>query len=42
MSGADVVVLGVKERSELKECLEAEAVGLLDQATIDEIDQAIR
>jgi len=41
MPGVDVVVLGVKDRVELAECLEAEASEPLDQATIDEIDQAV-
>ena len=42
MSGVDVDVFGVKNRVELKECLEAEVAGQLDQRTIDEIDQAVR
>ncbi|MFT6436484.1 MAG: hypothetical protein ACJAVI_004551 [Candidatus Azotimanducaceae bacterium] len=41
MLGVDTVVLGVKDRVELNECLEAEAAGPLDQATMNKIDQAI-
>lgn len=41
MPGVDTVVLGVKDRVELNECLEAEAAGPLEQATMDRIDLAI-
>jgi aryl-alcohol dehydrogenase-like predicted oxidoreductase len=41
MLGVDTVVLGVKDRVELNECLEAEAAGSLDQATMNKIDLAI-
>jgi aryl-alcohol dehydrogenase-like predicted oxidoreductase len=37
MIDVDTVVLGVKDRVELKECLEAEAAGPLDQSMMNEI-----
>ena len=37
MTGVDTVVLGVKDRAELEECLKAEAAGPLDQAMMNEI-----
>jgi aryl-alcohol dehydrogenase-like predicted oxidoreductase len=38
MEGVDTVVLGVKNRAELKECLDAEAAGALDADVIAQID----
>jgi len=38
MNGVDTVVLGVKDRTELTECLKAEAAGPLDQGMINEIE----
>ncbi len=42
MPGIDTVVLGVKNRRELEECLAAEAAGPLDDALIDRIDAAVQ
>lgn len=41
MPGVDSVILGVKNRAELDECLAAEAAGPLDAATIGAIDSAV-
>lgn len=41
MPGVDSLVLGVKDRRELYECLAAEKAGPLDQATMNEIDQRV-
>ena len=41
MEGVDSVVLGVKNRAELDECLAAEAAGPLDAATIAAIDASV-
>jgi len=41
MAGVDTVVLGVKDRSELKQCLAAESAGDLDSSLIARIDRAI-
>lgn len=41
MAGVDTVVLGVKNRAELDECLRAEASGPLDPDVIDEIDRVV-
>ena len=41
MPGVDTVVLGVKNRAELDECLRAEASGPLDPDVIDSIDRAV-
>jgi aryl-alcohol dehydrogenase-like predicted oxidoreductase len=38
MAGVDTVVLGVKNRAELRQCLEAEAQGPLDAALVARID----
>ena len=38
--GVDTVVLGVKNRDELDECLEAEAAGRLSNAEMARIDEA--
>lgn len=38
MSGVDTVVLGVKNRAELAECVEAEAAGPLSEELVAEID----
>ena len=38
MAGVDTVVLGVKNRAELRQCLEAEAQGALDAALVTRID----
>jgi hypothetical protein len=40
MHGVDTVVLGVKNRSELAECLAAAAAGPLPAETIERIDTA--
>ncbi|HEV7158692.1 MAG TPA: aldo/keto reductase [Caulobacteraceae bacterium] len=39
MAGVDTVILGVKNRAELDDCLAAEAAGPLDPAIIAQIDQ---
>lgn len=41
MDGVDTVVLGVKNRAELDECIAAEAAGPLDPELIDRIDSAL-
>lgn len=41
MEGVDTVVLGVKNREELRDCLAAEAAGPLDAALVDRIDAAV-
>lgn len=41
MKGVATVVLGVKNRAELRECLAAEADGPLDPALITRIDAAV-
>lgn len=41
MEGVSTVVLGVKNRSELRECIAAEAAGPLDSALIERIDLAV-
>ena len=41
MEGVSTVVLGVKNRDELRECFEAEARGPLDAAVIAQIDAAV-
>ncbi len=38
MSGVDTLILGVKNRAELRQCLEAEALGPLDSAAVARID----
>jgi aryl-alcohol dehydrogenase-like predicted oxidoreductase len=42
MEGVDTVVLGVKNRTELRDCLAAEARGPLPPKTIREIDRQLR
>ncbi|MBE0610093.1 MAG: aldo/keto reductase [Dehalococcoidia bacterium] len=42
MEGLSTVVLGVKNREELRECLAAEAAGALSPEVIRRIDQALR
>jgi aryl-alcohol dehydrogenase-like predicted oxidoreductase len=42
MAGVDSVILGVKNRVELQECLDAEAAGPLDAELVRRIDQALR
>lgn len=42
MAGVDTVVLGVKNRAELAECLQAEAEGPLDTALVARIDALFR
>jgi aryl-alcohol dehydrogenase-like predicted oxidoreductase len=41
MDGVDTVVLGVKNREELRECLAAESRGPLAADTIQEIDRRL-
>ena len=41
MEGVSTIVLGVKNRSELRECVAAEAMGPLDPALIERIDTAV-
>ena len=41
MEGVSTVVLGVKNREELRECVEAEAAGPLDPALVARIDAAV-
>ena len=41
MDGVASVVLGVKNREELRECLEAEAAGAMDAALMERIDSAV-
>ncbi len=41
MDGVSTIVLGVKNRTELAECVEAEAQGRLDSETIAKIDAAV-
>lgn len=38
IDGVDTVILGVKNRAELRQCLEAEALGPLDPASVARID----
>ena len=38
MSGVDTVILGVKNREELAQCLAAEAAGVLEPALMARID----
>lgn len=38
MDGVDTLILGVKNRAELKQCLEAEALGPLDSTAVARID----
>jgi aryl-alcohol dehydrogenase-like predicted oxidoreductase len=42
MPGVSTVVLGVKNRTELRECLAAEAEGPLDAATLIRIEESVR
>ena len=42
MPGVDTVVLGVKNREELRQCLDAEAAGPLDREMIERIDSVAR
>ncbi len=41
MEGVSTVVLGVKNRAELAECLAAEAAGPLDAELIARIDRSV-
>jgi aryl-alcohol dehydrogenase-like predicted oxidoreductase len=41
MNGVSTVVLGIKNRSELRECVAAEAMGPLDTELISRIDKAV-
>jgi aryl-alcohol dehydrogenase-like predicted oxidoreductase len=41
MAGVDTVVLGVKNRAELRECLAAEAKGPLEAEVVGRIDEAV-
>lgn len=41
MSGVSTVVLGVKNRAELRECIEAEAQGPPDADLVARIDAAV-
>ena len=41
MEGVSTVVLGVKNREELRECVEAEAAGPLEMALVERIDLAV-
>ncbi len=41
MEGVDSVILGVKNRAELRECIAAEAAGPLDRELIARIDQTV-
>ena len=41
MDGVDTVVLGVKNREELLECIEAEAQGNLSAEVVALVDQAV-
>jgi aryl-alcohol dehydrogenase-like predicted oxidoreductase len=42
MAGVDTLVLGVKNRAELRECLAAEAAGPLEPELVARIDAAVR
>ena len=42
MKGVDTVVLGVKNRSELRDCLAAEARGPLPEELVERVDAAVR
>ena len=42
MDGVSTVVLGVKNRTELRECVAAEAMGPLDPDLLARIDAAVR
>ena len=42
MAGVDTVVLGVKNRQELAQCVAAEAAGPLDAETLSKIDDVVR
>jgi len=41
MDGIDTVVLGVKNRAELRECIEAEANGRLTRDVVSMIDRMV-
>ncbi|MEE4361687.1 MAG: aldo/keto reductase, partial [Pseudomonadales bacterium] len=41
MPGVDTVVLGVKNRTELRECLDAERAGPLEAELIERVDTAV-
>jgi len=41
IEGVDTLVLGVKNRQELQDCLAAEAAGPLEAELCDRIDQAV-
>lgn len=41
LDGVSTVVLGVKNREELRECIDAEAQGPLDPALMTRIDNAV-
>ena len=41
LDGPSTIVLGVKNRAELRECVEAEAAGPMDPALVERIDQAV-
>jgi aryl-alcohol dehydrogenase-like predicted oxidoreductase len=41
IEGVDSVILGVKNRSELRECLQAETDGCLDEDVVKRIDEAV-
>jgi aryl-alcohol dehydrogenase-like predicted oxidoreductase len=41
MDGVDTVVLGVKNREELRDCLAAEAAGALEPELVERIDQSV-
>jgi aryl-alcohol dehydrogenase-like predicted oxidoreductase len=42
MAGVDTVVLGVKNRAELRECVAAAEAGPLDEAMVRSIDVTVR
>lgn len=41
MEGVSTVVLGVKNRTELRQCVEAESLGKLEPAVVARLDQAV-
>jgi aryl-alcohol dehydrogenase-like predicted oxidoreductase len=41
MAGVDTVVLGVKNRDELRDCLAAESAGPLDAESVERIDTSV-
>ena len=41
MEGVSTVVLGVKNRTELRQCVEAESLGKLEPAVVARVDQAV-